>query len=237
MNHLTRVRVKECARPSQKACPKSFWNQFPISWFFPRNMAPEPSVDRTPDDSLARVLRVGGMSKGELLKELSDNGIQLNEIGRSLFADDRFLTSAASSVMETVQTSVAGLGFTQGATFAEIEARAAKLGLSLCALEVAPYFRLQLLDQPEGRLGHPSSRHRAPPGSITVASRPLSEEDETPWGFYLRRIDGVLWLRGYRSWPGHVWSPEDAFLFTRENSAASPFHQATLPSTGCSCST
>ena len=78
-------------------------------------MAPEPSVDRTPDDSLARVLRVGGMSKGELLKELSDNGIQLNEIGRSLFADDRFLTSAASSVMETVQTSVAGLGFTHGA--------------------------------------------------------------------------------------------------------------------------
>ena len=91
-------------------------------------MAPEPSVDRTPDDSLARVLRVGGMSKGELLKELSDNGIQLNEIGRSLFADDRFLTSAASSVMETVQTSVAGLGFTQGATFAEIEASCEHVG-------------------------------------------------------------------------------------------------------------
>jgi len=47
-----------------------------------------------------------------------------------------------------------------------------------------------------------------------VASAPLAQDDETPKGFYLRRIEGVLWLRGYRSWPGHIWSPQDMFVFS-----------------------
>src|SRR6476661_5482475 len=30
----------------------------------------------------------------------------------------------------------------------------------------------------------------------------------------LRRIDGVLWLRGYRFRPEHIWSAGDHFVFT-----------------------
>jgi hypothetical protein len=52
-----------------------------------------------------------------------------------------------------------------------------------------------------------------------VASSPLDDADETPRGFYLRRVEGVPWLRGYRSGPGHVWSPEDLFVFARGRSA------------------
>jgi hypothetical protein len=85
----------------------------------------------------------------------------------------------------------------------------------LCPLELGPHPRLQFLDQPEGHLGHPSSKHRAPHGSITVASRPLTEDYETPKGFYLRRIDGVLWLRGYCSAPDDIWNPEDRLVFCR----------------------
>jgi hypothetical protein len=48
-----------------------------------------------------------------------------------------------------------------------------------------------------------------------VASRPLDESEETPKGFYLRRNDGVLWLRGYWSHAGHLWSPEDLLVFSR----------------------
>jgi hypothetical protein len=44
-------------------------------------------------------------------------------------------------------------------------------------------------------------------------SAALVEDDEFPKGFYLRRIDGVLWLRGYRSGPAHVWSPDDRLVF------------------------
>jgi hypothetical protein len=44
-------------------------------------------------------------------------------------------------------------------------------------------------------------------------SAPLAADDDIPKGFCLRRIDGVLWLRGYRSGPEHIWSPDDRLIF------------------------
>lgn len=169
--------------------------------------------------AVVRTVRVGGMSKNELLAALRDHDIQLNDYGRSLFAHSGFTTSLVASRVETVELAVADLGFAQGATMARIHQRATELGLSLCPLELGPHLRLQVLDQPEGHLGHPPSKHRAPPGSITVASRPLSDDHATPKGFYLRRIDGVLWLRGYRSAPDDLWSPDDRLAFCRRNAA------------------
>jgi hypothetical protein len=165
--------------------------------------------------TVARTVRVGGMSKHALLAELQRNGIQLNEYARNLFAHGGFTTSPVTSSIATVELSVVNLGHGRGATIARIHERAAELGLTLCPLELGPHLRLQYLDQPEGHLGHPPSKHRAPPGSITVASRPLTEDHETPKGFYLRRIDGVLWLRGYRSAPDDIWNPEDRLVFCR----------------------
>jgi hypothetical protein len=46
-----------------------------------------------------------------------------------------------------------------------------------------------------------------------VISTELTEDHDVPKGFYLRRIEGALWLRGYRSGPEHVWSPEDRIVF------------------------
>ena len=34
------------------------------------------------------------------------------------------------------------------------------------------------------------------------------------------RIEGDLWLRGYQSWPGHNWSPQDVFVFVRPHNVA-----------------
>jgi hypothetical protein len=100
-----------------------------------------------------------------------------------------------------------------GATIGQIHARVAQLGLLLCPLELGPHLRLQFLDQPEGHVGHARSKHCAPPGSITIASPHLTDDDDTPKGFYLRCISGTLWLRGYRSGPGHTWSSDDRFVF------------------------
>jgi hypothetical protein len=155
------------------------------------------------------------MSKSELLAEFQKRGIELNESGRRLFAQHSFTTSKNTSILATVEISVGDLGYARGATTAQIHERAVKLGLSLCPLELGPYLRLQSLDQTEGYRGCPPSEHRAPPGSVTVASRQLSEDDDVPKGFYLRRINGVLWLRGYRSGPEHLWSPEDRLVFCR----------------------
>jgi hypothetical protein len=156
------------------------------------------------------------MSKHELLAQLENASVQFNESARILFAHEKFITSSAVSNVEIVELSVADLGFPpEGATIGSIHERAAACGLSLCPLELGPHLRLQYLDQPEGSIGHPPTQHCAPPGSLTVASRELTSDEDIPKGFYLRRIEGVLWLRGYRSGPDHIWSAADRLVFCR----------------------
>lgn len=155
------------------------------------------------------------MSKSELLEELRKNRVQLNESAQILLGHDKFTTSEIRSIVETVELSVAELGYAQGATSAQINERAATFGLSFCPLELGPHLRLEFLDQQEGYWGYPPSQHRAPPGSITVVSVPLTQDEEFPQGFYLRRIKGELALRGYHAGAQHVWSPEDRLVFCR----------------------
>lgn len=162
-----------------------------------------------------RAVEIGGLHKAHLLERLSQAGVELNEAGMALFLSDRFVTSPMRTPVRTLEVMVRNLGFPQGATLAELYARAAQLGLQLCPLELGPHLRLQYPDQPEGFVGQPAWSHRAPPGSLTVASEIPAPEDEFPKGFYLRRIQGVLWLRGYRCGPEHVWDPEDHLLFAQ----------------------
>jgi hypothetical protein len=165
------------------------------------------------------VVSFGGASKELLLQRLLDSGVMLNNLARGLFADVRFTTSTVPSEVQVLEVSVASLGFPAGATYETLVDRAAANGLSLCPLELAPYLRLAILDQPEGVTGNRPTQGRAPHGAITVASPPLDESEETPKGFYLRRMEGTLWLRGYRSWSGHLWSPGDVFAFIRSREA------------------
>ena len=180
----------------------------------------KPGIDAySISSAVAKTIRMGGMTKHELLVRLQDAKIQLNESARVLFAHDKFTTSPLVSYIETVELSVADLGYLEGTSIGQIHNRAAECGLLLCPLELAPHLRLQYMDQPEGYIGHPPSKHRAPPASLTVTCRRFTSDDDTPKGFYLRRIEGVLWLRGYRSGPDHVWSAADRFVFCRPQRA------------------
>ena len=163
---------------------------------------------------------IGGIAKSALLQALREHEVRLNEAAKVLFEDRRFTPAAASQVIDIVSRSVADLGFPEGATYGQLTARASASGWVECPLELGPHLRLQFVDQAEGADGSAVMHGRAPPGSITVASPPLDETDETPKGFYLRRVDGVLCLRGYRSWPGHVWSPDDVLVFCRGSPSA-----------------
>jgi hypothetical protein len=146
------------------------------------------------------------------LQRLSDVQVRINPAGQQLVANEKFQTLKINAVIATIQTTVAGLGLLRGGTFSHILEAAAATGLSVCPLELGPHLRLVLLDQAEGLIGFAQTQHQAPPGLITVASAPLSEDDELPRGFYLRRMEGGLWLRGYKSWSSHVWKPEDTFV-------------------------
>lgn len=173
--------------------------------------------------AIARTVQIGGETKTELLARLAHNGVELNEAAKLIFASDKFITSGVPSHLKTVELQVRNLGFPHGATTSEVYTSATRLGLRLCPLELAPHLRLQFLDQPEGFLGHPVWQNRHPPGSIVIASEILSADDEFPKGFYLRRIKGTLWLRGYcqprawldGAWREHVCDPDDHFVFTQ----------------------
>ena len=166
------------------------------------------------------MVAVGGMTKDDLLAELQRHGVQMNEAGQQLFASDLFQPSAVRRVTGTVEISVRDLGFADGATMPQLHAAAPSRGLTLPPVELGPYLRLHYLDQPEGFEGRHGCFHRAPPGSITIAAPHPAEDDESfPKGFYLRRIEGVLWLRGYWSGLDHVYGPEDRLVFADAASA------------------
>jgi hypothetical protein len=169
------------------------------------------------DSLLPRSVRVGGMDKRELVRRLRERGVQFNQAAEALFEDERFATLGECQVIEIESVSVCALGFQAGATYEQLTARAFDLGLVECPLELGPQLRLHFVNQPEGPADYPVTRKegRAPPGSIAVASTPLDDCEETPKGFYLRRVEGVDWLRAYWSWPGHILSPEDVLVFSR----------------------
>ncbi len=138
-------------------------------------------------------LRVGGVSKPELLVRLTEQSVSLNEYARVLFADDGFTTSDEARDVRLAVVSLSELGFAQGGVFAEIVERAISLGLEPCELEVAPHLRLHYLDQPEGPY-------------LTVASLELQPDTTFPNGFYLRQLKDGLWLRGYESGPENIYA-------------------------------
>lgn len=172
-----------------------------------------------PDLPVPSSVRIGGIDKRDLLRALRGRNVQFNQAAEVLFQDQRFTSLSRSRVVEIAALSVGDLGFGEGATYDQLTARALASGWVQCPLELGPHLRLQFLDQAEGSVGFPATKHRAPPGSITVASVPLDDHEETPKGFYLRRIDGVLWLRGYWAHPGNVWRPDDVLLYARDGSA------------------
>ena len=149
---------------------------------------------------IIRKVELGGLSKSELLRELKRKEVFRNGYAEMLFAHDSFTISESIKNLMTIEVSVLDLGFPQGATSEHVFERADQLGLNLCPQELAPFLRLQYTDQPEGYW-------------IVIASETLVAEDEFPNGFYLRRIDGKLWLRGYCADPQHNWDDEDRFIF------------------------
>ncbi len=144
---------------------------------------------------IIRFVEIGGLSKFELLEALKQNSIFLNPLAEQLFASRHFTTSTTPFRVATIEITVSDLSFPRRSTIGAIYSKAEAAGLKLCPLELAAYFRLQYLQQPESHCDK-LQQGKAPIGSITVASK-LIEIDDSQQGFYLRRIKEQLWLRGY----------------------------------------
>ena len=157
-------------------------------------------------------LLVGGASREELHARLAELGIQLNDGARTLLEDSCFDTRAPET-LEVVQRSLHQLGLASGGTLPQITAAAREQGLVPLPPDTGPYLRLAITDQeqaPDSIL----SAGRAPTGAVHVLTEPLSADHDYTKGFYLRVVDGVTWLRGFRCDDEYVW-PADAVLALR----------------------
>jgi hypothetical protein len=157
-----------------------------------------------------RKVEFGGLRKAELLAKLKNSSILLNEYANILLSSNLFITSKTRQIVSVIEISINDLGFSDGANLAEVRNRARELGLLECPIELGPYFRLQYLDQVEDK---EISKNKAPKGSVTIISKPLLDSDDFPKGFYLRRINGKLWLRGYKCDMEYKWEPFDMLAF------------------------
>ena len=148
-------------------------------------------------------LTIGGVSKADLRRRLGAASVSLNAYAEVLFDAQEFTVSEGPQRLRLVTLSLDDLDLPTGASLPVIFERAEILGYALCPLEVAPHLRLRFLDQPPGPY-------------LTVASPRLRPGDmDFPAGFYLRRLDDGLWLRGYRTDDEWFWPPDfSRFVFT-----------------------
>lgn len=157
-------------------------------------------------------IEYGGISKDDLLKNLTASGVMLNEFAKIIFSSEHFKTSEEKQSTSIIETSIKELKFPKGATIPEIKERIKNYGLAECPLEIAPYLRMKFINQKEIKEDLNHIKTQAPPGSITIFSEPIIEDDNFPKGFYLRKIDEKLWLRGYKCSMDYVWHPNDKLI-------------------------
>jgi hypothetical protein len=157
------------------------------------------------------VVRVGGQSRAEVVQLLHSTDVLLNVHAETLLAHPAF-DAPEGQCLRIVERTVEELGFEHGAVQSRVFTAARNQGLELCPLVTGPYLRLAMMDQsnaPDSVL----SAGRTPIGAIHVASEPPSEDVDYPKGFYLRVVDGQVWLRGYRCDDTYVWAPDQRLAF------------------------
>lgn len=157
------------------------------------------------------VVEVGGLSRSDLVAALREHGVQLNAHAETLLEHAAF-DELVPATLRIVDRSVEDLGLSAGGSLEQVFSAARTQGLELCPATTGPYLRLALMEQsnaPDSVL----SAGRAPAGALHVAAEPLSEDDEYPKGFYLRVVDGVVWLRGYRCDDTYVYPSDQRFAF------------------------
>lgn len=147
-------------------------------------------------------ITIGGLTKEQLLQQLSDAGIQFNKYAHILFDHPQFSPPAQAEQVKLVKVTLSTLGLADSCSFEEFSNRSAVLGLKLCPLYLAAFLRLSYLDQPAGPY-------------LTIASVKPEEDENYPNGLYLRNFENVLWLRGYRSDGFADWPSENEFIFMK----------------------
>jgi hypothetical protein len=147
-------------------------------------------------------ITIGGITKEQLLQQLSEAGIQFNKYANILFDHPHFLPSAKDEKVQLVKVTLSELELNDTCSIEEFSNRTSALGLKLCPLYLAAFLRVNYLDQPDGAY-------------LTIASHKPEADENFPNGFYLRNFENALWLRGYRSDGFSGWPESNEFIFIK----------------------
>jgi hypothetical protein len=131
---------------------------------------------------------------------LKDNGDRIGNWGNDILGKLAFTVSDTETEVNLVVTSVAELGFKDGATRADIYKRAVELGLELCSPEVGPQLRLQYKDQPRGEW-------------LIIGMEPISDSGGYLDVFVVEHVVDGRWLRGDYGGPDDFWGGSSRFVF------------------------
>lgn len=131
-------------------------------------------------------ISIGGVPKGQLIKQLVEAGVEFNSYAKILFEHAAFSPDVTVEKVKLVKIKPSDLGLNNPYSIEDAIQRASSLGLRPCPLYLAAFLRLEYMDQPEGMY-------------LTVASIRLENDENFPTGFYIRNLEHSLWLRGYRA--------------------------------------
>jgi hypothetical protein len=134
---------------------------------------------------------------------LDDARIVIGDAADEIMGRPAFSYAGEPRELHLVVLAVAALGFGRdGATLADIHARALRLGLALCPEEVGPQLRLQYLDQPVGQFLH-------------LAMKPQRNYGGDPIDFTLANSGAGLALLGGEARPETVLAGSVNLVFVR----------------------
>lgn len=146
-------------------------------------------------------LGTGLKTADDFRKAIEAAGMKIGDWGNGFIGKPVFTASDTAMDVELVNVSVAELGFADGATLLDIQAKADKLGLDPCPAEVGPQLRLQYADQPKGEW-------------LIIAMKPIAGSRGRLRVFRVGHDGGGRWLDGYGS-PDYFWDGYGRFVFVR----------------------
>jgi hypothetical protein len=136
---------------------------------------PSRNVRLVSNLSVWKRVTLGTFNSANAIREALETAhVHIGDSANEILGRPSFALSRTKIESDLVVVAVSDLGFgDNGASLADVYARAGQLGLELCPAEVAPYLRLQYLQQPVGEILQiamtPLTTYQGEPVDLAVA--------------------------------------------------------------------
>jgi len=170
--------------------------------------APSLVVGIAADLPIWKRVTLGTFKSANAIREALDREhVHIGDSANEALGRPAFAFTSAKVELDLVVVAVTDLGFgAAGAPRADIYARAAQLGLELCPAEVAPYLRLQYLQQPVGEI-------------LQIAMQPVATYGGDPVDLAVADGGEGLLLVGGEAFSDRLASGAVRFVFVRPRRA------------------